>query len=285
MARDFANKNRRKTTAAPSPWRWLLIGLLIGFGSAIVLYYKLTNANLAEQHSWFSRSHNKVAQPTTKPNSNDTTTNKSNTDKLHFDFYTVLPKMQVASGSKASPKLELPETATTAAPNTTSATAPATPAPTKPSEPANGAAIKQIEQSLLAPHSTERAKASSSAAKVPDNEIISASPHADSASNAVSTTAASTSELSNTTEATTVAKSNPTEQIIQVGSFQKFSAADELRAQLTMLGLDAHIKSVKEHGVNWKKVWLGPFNATDLTKIQKQLQENGLTGTIKPYSP
>lgn len=284
MARDYA-KAKHKNAAAPARWRWLLIGLVIGFGVAGIMYLKFNINNIESASTWLNEHSKSTNSPSSKPLSHNSetpnkTANVAAKDKLHFDFYTVLPKMEVKSEAKAAPKMQPVEPVATADLPAKPASAPSNDHPTI----NNSGALKQAETSLLAPPASSSKKNTSANHDDETKSTTDPKPVATTSHKKTETTTATANE-SASTSSTTSATSN-TNQIIQVGSFQKYESADQLRAQLTMIGVDAHIKSVKEHGVVWKKVWLGPFSsAADLAKVQKQLQENGIKGSIKPYSP
>lgn len=64
--------------------------------------------------------------------------------------------------------------------------------------------------------------------------------------------------------------------VIQVGSFRSESDADGLRAQLTLLGLDADIQTVTVNEATWHRVRVGPYDsARDADAARRRLQDNG----------
>lgn len=58
---------------------------------------------------------------------------------------------------------------------------------------------------------------------------------------------------------------------VQAGSFKNKAEADELRASLTLNGLDAKIETAKLSGANWHRVILGPHKTESNAKAQQQL--------------
>ncbi len=57
--------------------------------------------------------------------------------------------------------------------------------------------------------------------------------------------------------------------LIQAGSFRDARDADELRAQLILLGLETRVQKSKVEGTTWHRVVAGPFD-TDLKKNRAQ---------------
>ena len=71
---------------------------------------------------------------------------------------------------------------------------------------------------------------------------------------------------------------------IQAGSFQHAEDADNLKAKLAMLGVEASVQAVDlaEKGI-WHRVRVGPFTAIgDIDQVRASLQQNGIqTNLIK----
>lgn len=67
---------------------------------------------------------------------------------------------------------------------------------------------------------------------------------------------------------------------LQLGSFSDANQADDLKARLALMGFEASIQTVDlpDKGTR-HRVRLGPFNATDLAKVQASLQQNGILAT------
>lgn len=64
---------------------------------------------------------------------------------------------------------------------------------------------------------------------------------------------------------------------LQVASFKNFYDAKKLSAQLAMIGLDAHLSTVKRGDNIWHRVRIAPFyNVRDMDKTQRILQEHNL---------
>ncbi len=68
----------------------------------------------------------------------------------------------------------------------------------------------------------------------------------------------------------------PGSYILQVGSFRQYKEADQLKAQLALLGVESTIQSVKvDDGQTWNRVRIGPI--TDLARLnalRKKLAAN-----------
>lgn len=65
---------------------------------------------------------------------------------------------------------------------------------------------------------------------------------------------------------------------LQVGSFRKRSEAEEMRAQIALLGYQAHIEQARIEGRGWYRVRLGPFaERAELTAAEDELQERGIS--------
>jgi len=63
--------------------------------------------------------------------------------------------------------------------------------------------------------------------------------------------------------------------ILQVGSFNNFSDADELKAQLAFLGLEAKLAEANIKNSTWFRVQLGPFKTSSgLSKTKNLLIQN-----------
>lgn len=59
--------------------------------------------------------------------------------------------------------------------------------------------------------------------------------------------------------------------ILQLGVFKEYAAADELKAQVVLLGFEANVKAIKQNSLY--RVWIGPFK----TRMEAKAQQKGLT--------
>ena len=64
-------------------------------------------------------------------------------------------------------------------------------------------------------------------------------------------------------------EAEPVRWILQTGSFSSPDDADELRASLILMGLDASITKVEVDGKDWHRVMAGPFD-TELARNRAQ---------------
>lgn len=75
-----------------------------------------------------------------------------------------------------------------------------------------------------------------------------------------------------------------TTQYLQAGSFASVEDAENLKAKLAMLGIEAAIQTVAipEKGV-WHRVRLGPYkNADEIGRVRTTLKQNGVDSTPIP---
>ncbi len=65
---------------------------------------------------------------------------------------------------------------------------------------------------------------------------------------------------------------------LQAGAFRKLSDADQRRAKLLLMGLDAEIKTVQgKNQSTWHRVQVGPFNnRSQIAKVRGTLISNGI---------
>lgn len=69
---------------------------------------------------------------------------------------------------------------------------------------------------------------------------------------------------------------------LQAGSFQNAGDADNLKAKLAMLGVEATVQAINlpEKGV-WHRVRVGPFtNIDDINQVRASLQQNGVQSSL-----
>ena len=83
-----------------------------------------------------------------------------------------------------------------------------------------------------------------------------------------------------TSAATAISKSSGS-YAIQIATMSKPNDADQLKAQLLLLGFDVNVTPVKKNGQTLERVWIGPFtNKNDAVGTQKQLQQNQITSKL-----
>lgn len=69
---------------------------------------------------------------------------------------------------------------------------------------------------------------------------------------------------------------------LQAGSFQNADDADNLKAKLAMLGVEAYVQAadLSEKGV-WHRVRVGPFTEIgDINRVRASLQQNGVQSSL-----
>jgi cell division protein FtsN len=74
----------------------------------------------------------------------------------------------------------------------------------------------------------------------------------------------------------------PERYFLQAGSFQKAEDADNLKAKLAMMGVEATVQAADLPGKGmWHRVRVGPFSSTDeMNKVRGSLQQNGVPSSI-----
>lgn len=253
MSRDYAKQralHERGSEPSRSGWVWLLAGVLIG----------LFVAGLA----FLNRHDNSVKNIPAEPARvvKKATPIKSEKAKAavtpRFDFYTMLPKNQTPAADQADAETPTetaaappasPTKMTSPAEATTETTTPATTSFTAASEeePVSPPAVTQRE----ATPKIENPAASQAPAKKP---------------------------------AATPQPSAP--YIIAIAAFKRYQEADQLKAQLSLLGFDANITSVKSKNLRIYRVWLGPYVARNSAEKElHRLKDNHLDGVLSKKHP
>jgi len=73
----------------------------------------------------------------------------------------------------------------------------------------------------------------------------------------------------------------PSAYIVQAAALSDSSDADQLKAQLTLLGFNVNVTPAKKNEKTFHRVWLGPFHdESEAKSIQKQLQENMISSKV-----
>ena len=93
----------------------------------------------------------------------------------------------------------------------------------------------------------------------------------------------SSSGSSNTTSGGTQAQTQPSiavengQFLLQAGSFRKLEEADRLKANLALLGVQAHIQAVKVDSDTWHRVRIGPIaSLSEINDIRARLKSNDI---------
>lgn len=65
--------------------------------------------------------------------------------------------------------------------------------------------------------------------------------------------------------------------VLQAGSFRSSADADQMKAQLALLGAVANIQTVTVDGQTWHRVRVGPVRGTqEVNQLRRQLRDNGI---------
>jgi cell division protein FtsN len=78
------------------------------------------------------------------------------------------------------------------------------------------------------------------------------------------------------------ANASKSQYFLQAGAFQNESDADNLKAKLALMGVEASIQTatVPDKGI-WHRVRVGPYdNVDDLNRIRSTLTQNGVTASL-----
>lgn len=78
------------------------------------------------------------------------------------------------------------------------------------------------------------------------------------------------------------ASASKSQYYLQAGAFQKEADADNLKAKLALMGIEASIQtaSLPDKGV-WHRVRVGPYdNVDDLNRVRSTLTQNGITASL-----
>lgn len=78
------------------------------------------------------------------------------------------------------------------------------------------------------------------------------------------------------------ASSAKNQYYLQAGAFQNEAEADNLKAKLALMGVEANIQTanVPDKGI-WHRVRIGPYtNVDDLNRVRNNLSQNGVTASL-----
>jgi len=183
---------KRKTSGGIPAWFWLLGGILIGLGIAVVLMFKGYLPELKQHILSDEDTPASIAEPALVE---EKSTESTKPKKPRYDFFTVLPEMEVVV-----PEKELSRKA----------------------EPALDATPGGAQDSY----------------------------------------------------------------ILQVGSFQSASDAEQMKAQLALLGSVANVQTVTVNGSTWHRVRIGPFKgARKADEMRRLLSDNQIDTLVMKANP
>lgn len=113
MPRDYAKDSKRKERGQLPGWAWMLGGLVIGLFVAFLVY--LNNNTSSHQKNLFTDTLNKEVEQvkqaqrdgkSTAPASDSEQEQKDKEQKPRFDFYTILPELEVTIPDQELAKVE-----------------------------------------------------------------------------------------------------------------------------------------------------------------------------------
>lgn len=74
--------------------------------------------------------------------------------------------------------------------------------------------------------------------------------------------------------------------LLQAGSFQNTGDAEQLKAQLALLGTQANVQAVTVNDVTWHRVRIGPVHgARQADQLRRQLLDNGIETLVMRANP
>lgn len=216
MATRRSNAKRRgsntKGSSGIPAWFWLLGGIFIGLGAAVALMFR---GYLPE----FTDHTPKIDQPAPSTSSTALINDKAKAkepEKPRYDFFTVLPEMEVVV-----PEQELQRQAAS-----------------------NAAPVASVSNNDLAPSASTSASTDAKTAAGVDRYVL------------------------------------------QVGSFQNSSEAEQMKAQLAMIGFTASVQTVTVDGKSWHRIRVGPFEgARQADEMRRLLVDNQYQPLVMKAKP
>lgn len=234
-----------ETSSFFSPFAWLMLGIMFGLLIASAAYWKLKKEDKQQPVASIIDTHKKSGASNTKAKKDNTPseTEKKN-ETTRFDFYTLLPNMNVEVADTPAEGAMPDMNDLAAQPSNT-----------------NELAITENQKPAL---STEATKVT---APIPAS---------------VATSTPTTKPAVVSSSPSVAADIGKGSFIIQVASFRKRDQADTLKAKLALSGFESKIQSIRiGSGETWYRLYLGPFNnrlAAENTqqKLESEQKINGL---------
>jgi cell division protein FtsN len=88
-------------------------------------------------------------------------------------------------------------------------------------------------------------------------------------------------EMKTRTREEQVGKHKKTSYVIQAGSSRDFKDADQLKAELALMGIESKIQKAKVESVIWYRVKIGPYSQMgSVNSIMSRLKKNGMKPVI-----
>lgn len=262
MSKDYAYKKaKRKGRAAGSqlPSKLITITLLSCIAFAAVLWH----LNQKE------RPGSKVAlsKNTEKVNAKTNESKTKTAEKLptpRFEFYTLLPKMDVPVSTKEIREEQKPKQV-----------AKVEKAPEKALEKTEEVTSqnKAVQQAVQDKNNLEQKKIEEELRNKYDTPVTQAQP---------STTLVTEAPKKEVAPVKEQSKATSGQYVIQLAAFKSSNEADRLKAELLMMGFDVKIQAFSRGGSVWYKVRLGPFNSSIAAEsARKELAQNGYKGIVQ----
>lgn len=254
MPKDY--RKRTKSRAAKSNtnnFTWVVFGILIGLFLAILFYWHQKTPNGSELHVVSAHKTATVSHaeqlPAAKKSQVPTTP--------EFDFYTVLPQMQVTPtnhpAQTTSPPVRPP-----VVPISVRTTTPTTSAAPPTTTPAAEPDLATIPETASPPSPTTQLNKETSPPTSPVNAEPTSLP----------------SPLAEK-KPTETKDTEPSNYLLQMASLKNYADADRFKAQLTILGFDVYIQSYTVNEQIYNRVVMGPYSSkTAATQQQARLQKN-----------
>lgn len=216
MRRDYAKSKSRRSRydkSSQGGWMWLVAGIMAGLLIAGLIYLQQQKK---QEHQTPKSSATHVANHLPSK-----TTMVSAKPSPQFDFYTILPKMQVGTPQAAA---------------NTGVTAP-TPQPSQ----QNNVSVAQDEQAQASQHHVQSKQETALQEVANPPQTIPSSPPA-----VMPITAAQKPQI---------------RFVLQVASTRNYADADRMKAELTLQGYTVFVQKVKFGQGEWNRVYVGPFNS------------------------
>lgn len=257
---------------------WIVFGVLIGLLAAILFYWKevVAPAHQAKTSPDIAQHH--VVPPPPKKAQKSTTTPE-------FDFYTVLPKAEIASATRS-----VAAKTATAAPVVASASPAVTtqPAPAVHSSPPAAlsrtlgvtaqTSVAVAPAPVIAPVAAPIAAAPTMPAALPPASVL-AEKTAPLAAPAHAVVAAPVASVP--VKAPPAKNPASTNYLLQMGLAKNYVEADRLKAELTMSGFDVTIQPFTINGQIHHRVVMGPYpSKAAASQQQALLQKSAVTSVL-----
>lgn len=303
-ARNTYAKRNKATTPTSFAGVWLLLGIFLGVGimglayifynPANSLHFKMGQSSMASSaHPSTTTSSSSAEQKTsrekTRAQARKVNNGREKESDQRFEFYTMLPGMEV----------ELPERQTTTQATTQTPVQAASQATTQAAHPATQAAAQATTQAPIqtasntesvrsaTTTSTTQSKSTAQSNAITKSTSVKTNTHpisthpktANNTQNTVKQPSATNATLALSPAPIPLAKGGAKPKIphyiVQAGIFQGLTEADALKARLTLQGFAPQIQKVQtQDGHAWFRVTLGPFPSEPLALNQKKRLED-----------